>query len=108
MSPPLRATAESESSAAVGSLAVTIPGSTQVGDIILVSAGASSSNAFSSLSGFSNRCNERAGSAAFRLGVWIKKAVLADIGASVSPTISGGGTGRMACQVRVYDGSVID
>ena len=102
MAPPLRSATEVESSAAVGSLGITVPGGTQVGDIIVIVAGSTSSNAFSTLTGFTNRCNERAGSASFRLGVWLKVAVSGDIGATVTPTISSGGTGRMAVQCRVY------
>jgi hypothetical protein len=102
MAPPLRASAEVESSSAVNSLAITVPGTTQVGDLIIIIAGASSSNTFATLSGYTNIANERAGSAAFRLGVWRKIAVLGDISSSVSPTISSAGTGRMICQVRVY------
>lgn len=106
MAPPLRATAEVESSSAVASLAATIPGSTQAGDLIVVIAGASSSNTFNTtlsatVSGYSNRANERAGSAAFRLGVWTKVAGGTEGGTTVTPTLSTG-TGRMIVQVRVY------
>lgn len=106
MAPPLRATAEVESSSAVASLAATIPASTQAGDFIVVIAGASSSNLFNStlsatVSGYTNRANERAGSAAFRLGVWTKVAGGTEGGTTVTPTLSSG-TGRMIVQVRVY------
>ena len=106
MAPPLRATAEAESSAAVASLAATIPASTQAGDFIVVIAGASSSNTFNStlsatVGGYTNRANERAGSAAFRLGVWTKVAGGTEGGTTVTPTLSSG-TGRMIVQVRVY------
>jgi len=106
VAPPLRATAEAESSAAVASLAATIPASTQAGDFIVVIAGASSSNLFNStlsatVGGYTNRANERAGSAAFRLGVWTKVAGGTEGGTTVTPTLSSG-TGRMIVQVRVY------
>jgi hypothetical protein len=101
MAPPLRATAEAESSSAVASLAATIPASTQADDLIVVIAGASSSNTFAALSGFTSRANERAGSAAFRLGVWTKVATGTEGGTSVTPALSTG-TGRMIVQVRVY------
>lgn len=106
MAPPLRATAEAESSAAVASLAATVPASVQAGDFIVVVAGASSSNTFNStlaatVGGYTNRANERAGSAAFRLGVWTKVAAGTEGGTTVTPTLSTG-TGRMVVQVRVY------
>lgn len=106
MAPPLRVTAEAESSTAVASLAATVPGSTQAGDLIVVVAGASSSATFNTtlaatVSGYTNRANERAGSAAFRLGVWTKVAGGTEGGTTVTPTLSSG-TGRMIVQVRVY------
>ena len=102
MAPPLRATAEAESSSAVGSLACTVPGSVQAGDFIVVIGGVTSSNAWNTtLTGYTNRANERAGSAAFRLGVWTKVAVGTEGGTNVTPALSSG-TGRMIVQVRVY------
>lgn len=106
MAPPLRATAEAESSSAVASLAATVPASTQAGDFIVVIAGASSSNLFDStlaatVGGYTDRANERAGSAAFRLGVWTKVAGGTEGGTTVTPTLASG-TGRMIVQVRVY------
>lgn len=101
MAPPLRASAEAESSSAVASLAATIPATTEADDLIVVIAGAASSNTWAALSGFTNRANERAGSAAFRLGVWTKVATGTEGGTSVTPTLSTG-TARMIVQVRVY------
>lgn len=102
MAPPLRATAEAESSSAVGSLACTVPGSVQAGDFIVVIGGVTSSNAWNTtLTGYTNRANERAGSAAFRLGVWTKVATGTEGGTNVTPALSSG-TGRMIVQVRVY------
>jgi hypothetical protein len=51
--------------------------------------------------GYTNRANERAGSAAFRLGVWTKVAGGTEGGTTVTPTLSSG-TGRMVVQDRVY------
>jgi hypothetical protein len=101
MAPPLRSSAEAESSSAVGSLACTVPVGVQAGDLIVVIAGASSSNLFNALSGYTAQANERAGSAAFRLGVWTKVASGTEGGTSVTPALSSG-TGRMIVQVRVY------
>lgn len=101
MAPPLRDTAEAESSVAVASLAVTIPASTEADDLIVVVAGVSSSSAFSALSGYTNQADQRAGTAAFRLGVWTKTAAGTEGGTSVTPALSSG-TGRMIVQVRIY------
>jgi hypothetical protein len=101
VAPPLRATAEAESSAAVASLAATIPATTEADDLIVVIAGAASSNTWAALSGFTNHANERAGSAAFRLGVWTKVATGTEGGTSVTPALSSD-TARMIVQVRVY------
>ena len=106
MAPPLRAAIEVESSSAVASLAATVPASTQAGDFIVVIAGATSSNLFNStlaatVGGYTNRSNERAGSAAFRLGVWTKVAAGTEGGTTVTPTLASG-TGRMVVQIRVY------
>jgi hypothetical protein len=101
MAPPLRASAEAESSTAVASLAATIPATTEADDLIVVIAGAASSSTWAALSGFTNHANERAGSAAFRLGVWTKVATGTEGGTSVTPALSSG-TARMIVQVRVY------
>ena len=101
MSPPLRATAEAESSSSVSSLSVTIPASVQADDLIVIIAAGTSTGTFAALSGYTNVANERAGTAAYRLAVWYKKATGSEGGTSVTPTLSSG-TGRIVVQCRLY------
>lgn len=99
----LRASASNSANSA-NSLGVTIPASTQDGDLLVLLVGqvANSATLFGAISGWTKQGEQRAGSAAFTIGVYTRIAQPGDAGATVTSTSAG--TAHYVGQVRAYSG----
>ena len=101
--PSLRVTAASSANL-VNSLGVTIPASTQVGDLLILIVGQASNSAtlFNAVSGWTKQGEQRAGGAAFTIAIYTRLAQSGDAGTTVTSTSVN--VENYTAQIRVYSG----
>jgi len=96
--------AGSNNAQSVSSLAVPIPGTVQTGDLLVLVVAQTSNNAtlFNAISGWTKQGEQRAGTAAFTLGVYTRIAQAGDAGTNVTSTSVN--SANYSGEVRAYSG----